>query len=93
MMEKVNKAIEDTQKAQLRLYDQWAVKQVHDFYQSYKSELGTGTDENRVYQAILSYFVCNTYLSAWIGVEANACGVEANACGVEANACDCSPNV
>jgi tetratricopeptide (TPR) repeat protein len=55
MMEKVNKAIENTQKAQLRLYDQWAVKQVHDFYQSYKNELGTGTDENRVYEAILSY--------------------------------------
>jgi hypothetical protein len=55
MMEKVNTTIENAQKRQLRLYEQWAIKRIQDFYQSYKNELGMGTDVNRVYQGILAY--------------------------------------
>lgn len=65
MMETVNKAIEEAQKVQLRLYNQWAIGQIHDFYQRYKSELGMGTDVNRVYQGILVYLgdIDTRYLS------------------------------
>lgn len=55
LMEKVNTTIENAQKRQLRLYEQWAIRRISDFYQSYQNELGMGTDVNRVYQGILTY--------------------------------------
>lgn len=64
-LEKVNQAIENAQKRQLRLYEQWAIERIHNFYQSYKNELGMGTDVNRVYQGILAYLgdIDTRYLS------------------------------
>ncbi len=49
-----NKMITQWKTEQLRRYEEWAVTTVKKFYESYKGELGAGTDEDKVYNQLIS---------------------------------------
>jgi len=48
-----NKMITQWKTEQLRRYEEWAVTTVKKFYESYRNELGPGTDENKVYNQLI----------------------------------------
>ncbi len=65
LMETVNSQIKDWQEKQRQRYEQWAVKNILDFYSSHKDELGVGTDEQRIYAGIIEHMgnIDTRYLS------------------------------
>ena len=48
-----NHVITQWKTEQLRRYEEWAVTTVKKFYESYKGELGPGTDEDKVYNQLI----------------------------------------
>jgi len=65
LMETVNKQLIEWQEKQRQRYEQWAVKNILDFYSSHKDELGVGTDEQRIYAGIIEHLgnIDTRYLS------------------------------
>jgi hypothetical protein len=53
MMKEINNEISNWRLTQTRAYERWAINKITTFYNNYQDELGTGTDESRVYSALI----------------------------------------
>jgi hypothetical protein len=53
MVTETNQMITQWKTEQLRRYEEWAVTTVKKFYESYKGELGAGTDEEKVHNQLI----------------------------------------
>ena len=54
ILTETNQMITQWKTEQLRRYEEWAVKTVRNFYESYKGELGPGTDEDKIYNQLIA---------------------------------------
>ncbi|MDM8558261.1 hypothetical protein [Candidatus Parabeggiatoa sp. HSG14] len=65
LMETTHKKIVEWQEQQHHRYEQWAIQNIVNFYNSHQDELGVGTDENRLYSGIIKHLgnIDTRYLS------------------------------
>ncbi len=54
LAQEVNNAIIKWQQIQSRRYEKWAINRIIIFYDSYKNELGINSDENKMYNGIIT---------------------------------------